>query len=220
MDDFIYLEDGVVKVSDMAMEIPEFKDFKRYDSSTNKVYFGKAMSYIYFVYKVFGEEKSYIYNLPLAQRKKLTVQHHTGTYKKIADFDDNDWVQKCVAAYLKYSRTANEKLFDALKDDIDRFIDYVQNVPHTFKKKIVVYRKDPEHDDEQIPYDIEIDVPFVEGRIKALTQASELDKLFREKLIDVNKDAKKKKGASTVRLMEDTKFTSKIPLTTIPTAQK
>ena len=115
-EDYLYLEDGVVKVSEMAMQIPEFKEFKRYDTSTNKVFFNKAMAYIYYVYKVFGEEQSYLKNAPLQQRRQQTVKHHTGTYKSISDFEDNDWVKKCIDSYLKFSRTPNEMMFDALKE--------------------------------------------------------------------------------------------------------
>jgi uncharacterized FlgJ-related protein len=95
-EDFLYLEDGVVKVSEMAMQIPEFKDFRRYDTSLNKVFFNKAMSYIYYVYKVFGEEKSYLKNSPLQLRRQQTVKHHTGTFKNVSDFEDNDWVRNYV----------------------------------------------------------------------------------------------------------------------------
>lgn len=220
MDEFIYLEEGEVRVSDMAMEIPEFKAFKRYDTSTNKTYFKFAMSYIFYVYKVFGEKKSYLYNQPLQQRKRNAVQHHTGSYKKISDFDSNEWVAKCVTAYLTYSRTANERLFDALKDDIERFIEVVEKTPHTYEKVIKVYRLDPERDDgTEIGYDVKIDVPNVTGRIETLKKASDLNDLFLKKLADVNKDADKKKS-SGMRLFEDVQASKNIPLTTIPKADK
>jgi len=194
-DDFLYVENGQVKVSDMAMQIPEFKDFKRYDSSTNKVFFNCAMSYIFYVYKVFGENRSYMYNMSLPQRKAKAVKHHTGTYKNLSDFEDNKWVRACVEAYLLYSRTRSEVLFDALKNDIDRYIDYVQNIPHSFKKtvKVGVNVLNEDNKLEERLMDVEVEVANTKERLEALKQAKDLDDLYKRSLADVNKDAKLKK---------------------------
>ena len=92
---FLYTEDWVVKVSDIEFQIPEFREFRRYDTTTNKVFFYSAMSYIYYVYQVFGDDRSYMYNMSLTQRKLRAVKFHTGRWTKVEDFDDNKWVQKC-----------------------------------------------------------------------------------------------------------------------------
>lgn len=194
-DDFLYIEDGQVKVSDMAMQIPEFKDFRRYDTSTNKVFFYSTMSYIYYVYKVFGQEKSYLFNLSLPQRKSNCVKRHTGSYKKVSDFDGNKWVDLCVEAYLRYTRTRSEILFDALKDDIDRFTDYVQSIPHSIKKIVKTSIKvlgDDNLPEERI-IDVEIEIANTKERLDALKQAKDLDDLYKRSLADVLKDGKRKK---------------------------
>lgn len=211
-DDFIYLEDNQVKVSDMAMQIPEFKDFKRYDTSTNKVFFNCAMSYIFYVYKVFGDNKSYMYNLSLPQRKSNTVKRHTGLYKNLSDFEDNKWVSKCVEAYLRYSRTRSEVLFDALKEDIDHYIDYVQNIPHYIHKKVKVPVKRLNEDNmiEEMMVDIEVEVANTRDRLEALKQAKDLDDLYKRSLADVMKDAKAKKTNS--RMFEDPVEVKKISI--------
>ena len=78
MNDLIYLEDNKIKVSDSAMQIQEFKDFKRYDRSEKNNFFDKAMAYIFFVYKVFGYDKENISpfaNLPLNLNIVITKWH-------------------------------------------------------------------------------------------------------------------------------------------------
>lgn len=221
-EDYLYLEDGVIKVSEMAMQIPEFKEFKRYDTSTNKVFFNKAMAYIYYVYKVFGEEQSYLKNAPLQQRRQQTVRHHTGTYKSISDFEDNEWVKKCIESYLTFSRTPNEIMFDALKEDLEHYINYVQTIPVNIKKNIRVPHN--ELDDDGVStiirmHDVEIEIPNIKERLEALKQASDLNEYYNKLAADVRKDAKKKK--SMARMYEDKSVVAKINLSEeFPTANK
>lgn len=200
-EDYLYLEDGIVKVSEMTMQIPEFKDFRRYDTSVNKVFFGKAMAYIYYVYKVFGEERSYLQNSPLHQRRQQTVKQHTGTYKSISDFEENDWVKKCIDSYLLYSRTPNEIMFDALKEDIEHYINYVQTIPVTIKKTIKVPHKELDEDGETNiirMHDVEIEIPNIKERLEALKQASDLNEYYLKLLSEVKKDGKKKNNATRI----------------------
>lgn len=210
-EDYLYLEDGIVKVSEMAMQIPEFKEFKRYDSSLNKVFFDKAMAYIYYVYKVFGAEQSYLKNSPLQQRQQQAVKQHTGTYKNVSDFEDNKWVRKCIDSYTLYSRTMNEIMFDTLKEDLSLYINYIQSIPHTIKKTIKVNH--PELDDDGVTtiirvHDVEIDIPNTKERMEALKQASDLNDYYNKLLSNVNKDANNKK--SKARKFEDKREVAKI----------
>ena len=221
-EDYLYLEDGVIKVSEMAMQIPEFKEFKRYDTSTNKVFFNKAMAYIYYVYKVFGEEQSYLKNAPLQQRRQQTVRHHTGTYKNISDFEDNEWVKKCIESYITYSRTPNEAMFDTLKEDIELFVRSVQLIPHFIKKNIKVPHDELDDDGKTIikrMHDVEIEIANTKERLEALKQASDLNDYYNRLAAEVRKDAKKKK--SMARMYEDKSVVAKINLSDeFPTANK
>jgi len=216
-EDFLYLEDGTVKVSEMAMQIPEFKELKRYDMSLNKVFFEKAMAYIYYVYKVFGEEQSYLKNSPLPQRRAQTVKHHTGVYKQISDFEENERVSKCIQSYQQYSRTMNEIMFDALKEDLLQYINYVQTIPHTIKKVVKVPIKVLDENDPDgirrvvIQQDVEIEIPNTKERMEALKQASDLNEYYNKLLKEVKKDAGRK--VSMTRIFENVNDVSKISLT-------
>lgn len=224
-EDYLYLEDGIVKVSEMAMQIPEFKDFRRYDTSLNKVFFNKAMAYIYYVYKVFGDEQSYLKNSPIQQRRQETVKHKTSPYKKISDFEDNEWVKKCIDSYLKYSRTINEIMFDALKEDLEKYINYVQTIPHTIKKTIKVPKEILDEDDSTGKttivrmFDVEIEIPNTKERLEALKQASDLNEYYNKLLAEVKKDGRKKR--TSTRIFEDQKEVAKIAMNDeFPTANK
>jgi hypothetical protein len=191
MEDFIYLDSGEIKVSESAMMIPEFKDLKRYDRSTNKVWFDAVMSYIYFVYKIFGENVSYLSNTPIHQRKVQAVKNHTGKYNELSLFENDERVQAAINAYLRFSRTRSEMLFDALKEDIDRFTDYVQSIPSFIKKNISVPVK--EHDGDttiERMHTIEIEIANTKERIEAIKGAKELDELYKKTYKETQKDAK------------------------------
>jgi len=221
-EDFLYLEEGVVKVSEMALQIPEFKEFKRYDTSVNKVFFNKAMSYIYYVYKVFGEEQSYLKNTPLHHRRQQAVKQHTGTYKSVSDFEDNVWVKKCIDSYLSYSRTINEIMFDALKEDIEHYINYVQTIPVNIKKTIKVPHKELDEDGETTiirMHDVEIEIPNIKERLEALKQASDLNEYYNKLSLEVKKDNKNKK--SQARIFEDKNTVDKLQISNdFPIANK
>ena len=216
--DFLYLEDGAVKVTEMAMEIEEFKQFKRYDRSERNVFFNKAMTYIFYVYQIYGEgkDRSYMFNQALPQRRMLTVKLHTGAYKKVSDFEENEWVKKCINAYQQYSLTQNMKMFDRLKEDIERFIDLVNDTPYTIKQNVVVYKRIVPDGPEE-PITVEIEIPNINARIDLVKKASDLNDLFNKKFADALKDQSKKKSKN-VSLFEDKDYVKTIPMSEIPRA--
>ena len=108
------------------------------------LFFDFAMNYIYFVYDIYGEERSYLHNLPVYQRKLRAVADHTGPHKDIDIFDKNKHVKACIDQFLSLTWTSNERLLDAMRDDIERFIAHVQSIPHEFKEKVLVEIHNPE----------------------------------------------------------------------------
>lgn len=209
-NDFLYLDNGNVNVSDAAMEIPSFKNCKRYDTSPNKRYFQYVLNYIYFVYQIYGEDASYLAELPLNLRKKKTVEEHTGNYKKVSDFEDNQLVVKCITDYLQYTRTSNENMLDQLKDDVEAYINYCRSIPLTIKEKIKVDRPDPNNPDEIVPIEFLIDVPNSERRLKALEGAEKYSDMYDRLKAKVVKDSKKKRNTNF--MFENKEITDRIPL--------
>lgn len=202
MHDLIYLEDKSVKVSDSAMQIQEFKDFKRYDRSANGVFFDKAMAYIFYVYKVFGsetEQVSYLYNLPLSQRKLITTKSHTAPYT-LSDFEENKYVQKCVEAYLLYARTQNERLLDSLKEDLAKFTSYVEEIPMTITKQVSVRVKVPGEDRIETAY-VDVEIPNTKTRLDALKDVQNYRDMYNKLEQQTRSDQKIK--VQQARLLED-----------------
>lgn len=218
MHDLLYLEDGKVKLSESAQQIQEFIDFKRYDRSDDKVFFWKAMNYIYYVYKVFGadgEAVSYLHNLPLSQRKVLAVQSHCSPYT-LHQMEENKWVQGCVNAYLLYSRTQNERLLDAFKDDLAKYIAYVETIPLELMGKAKVKGINPNTGDYEDML-VEVPVPNIQPRLDALKSAHEYRKMYLEWEKLAQKDMKVKR--SQARLFEDEKVVKTINIDGIPSAK-
>lgn len=216
MHDLVYLENGKIIVSDSAMQIQEFVDFKRYDRSEGKNFFEKAMAYIYFVYKVFGlegENVSYLRNLPLAQRKIIAVRDHCKPYT-LHDMEENRRVGGCVQAYINYSYTAVDRLLDAYKSDVDKYVQYVQTIPlELTAEKRVVY-KDP-NTNEDVSTTITVNIPNIQERMSALKSAQEYSKLFLEWSKQSQRDQKIKR--SQARLFEDEKVVKNINTEGFPT---
>ena len=222
MNDLIYLEDGKVKVSDSAMQIQEFKDFKRYDRSDNGVFFQKAMNYIFFVYKVFGgskENKSYLSNLPLSQRKIIAAKTHCQPFT-ISDMESSKYVKACVDAYLLYSRTQSERLLDALKEDLNKFIEYVETIPLEIKKMVNVDVKyNDEKGNERIEIvKVEVDIPNVKVRLQSVTDVQTYREMYSKLEQQADRDQKIKQTQS--RLFEDPNATKMIHLEGFSVADK
>lgn len=221
MNDILVLKNGKVEITPEGMCIPEFKDFRRYDSSTNKSFFDFAMNYIYFVYDIYGEERSYLHNLPVYQRKLRAVADHTGPHKDIDIFDKNKHVKACIDQFLSLTWTSNERLLDAMRDDIERFIAHVQSIPHEFKEKVLVEIHNPESEDpdNMIKIPVEVKVPYIEGRINALKKASDLKEMYDKIFVNVQKDGKKK-NSNKKYMFEDSNFTKKIPTNNIAVSEE
>jgi ASC-1-like (ASCH) protein len=222
MNDLIYLEDGKVKVSESAMQIQEFKDFKRYDRSANGVFFQKAMNYIFFVYKVFGsnkENKSYLSNLPLSQRKIIATKTHCQPYS-LSDMEESKYVKACVEAYLLYSRTQSERLLDALKEDLNRYIEYVETIPLEIKKtvNVEVNYNDSEGNRRTDIVPVEVEIPNVEVRLKGVKDVQTYREMYSKLEQQADRDQKIKQTQS--RLFEDPNATKMIHLEGFPVAEK
>ena len=219
MADILYFKEGKICITEIGMEIDEFKNFKRYDTSTNKSFFQYALNYIFYVYQIFeeGDDKSYMSNMPLPARKIDAVKKHCGPHTKVVDFEENKWVKECIDAYKRYTYTQNMYMFDALKEDIFRFTEMVNKIPYTYKVKRVVYKKILDDGPEE-PIEIEIEVPYVKERIDTVKKAVELNDLFKKAEKDAKKDVDAKRR--TTRLFEDPEYVKTIPLGDIPVAPR
>lgn len=222
MNDLIYLEDGKVKVSESAMQIQEFKDFKRYDRSDNGAFFQKAMNYIFFVYKVFGsnkESKSYLSNLPLSQRKIIATKTHCQPYS-LSDMEESKYVKACVEAYLLYSRTQSERLLDALKEDLNRYIEYVETIPLEIKKtvNVEVNYNDSKGNRRTDIVPVEVEIPNVEVRLKGVKDVQTYREMYSKLEQQADRDQKIKQTQS--RLFEDPNATKMIHIEGFSVADK
>lgn len=209
MQDLVYLEDGKVKVSESAMQIQEFKDFKRYDRSEDNKFFDKTMVYIFYVYKVFGTDKeniSYLANLPLSQRKVIATKSHTAPYT-LMDFETNERVCKCIESYLLYSRTQSERLLDAFKEDLAKYISFVETIPLTINAQVKIKVLNPVTELEEWTT-IEVPVSNIEERMKALKAGQDYKEMYSKWEQQVGRDQKIKQSQS--RLLEDPKITKNI----------
>lgn len=216
MNDLIYLEDNKIKVSDSAMQIHEFKDFKRYDRSEKNNFFDKAMAYIFFVYKVFGYDKENISpfaNLPLNQRKLIASRKYISPYT-LEDMETSKYVQQCVECFLHYSRTQAERLLDSFKEDVDKYISYVETIPTVIKKTMKYEFEIPGSNGQHDTVDIEIEIPNIQTRMDALKSAQQYREMYLKWQLQVNKDNNIKRARG--KLFENPEDIKKIDTSGFP----
>ena len=109
------------------------------------------------------------------------------------------------------------KMFDRLKEDIERFIDMVNETPYTIKQKVTVEKQILDDGPMEL-IDVIIEIPNINSRIDLVKKASDLNDLFNKKLTDAMKDLSKKKSNNNISLFEDKEYTKTIPLNEIPMA--
>ena len=210
MDDILYLEDGKVKISDTGMQIPEFKEFKQYDRSVNKEDFYLSITYIFYVYKVFGntKNKSPFSNMPFKQRQVYTCKNYTKG-KSVDYFESHKYTRRCAEAYERYCRTQAERMLDTFKQDVDDFIIYVQSIPTTITKKVYVNAKVPGEDRyEQV--EVEVEIPNLDIRMKTIKDAQAYQELFIKWEKTTKKDGERKNMQT--KLYERPEDMEKVPM--------
>lgn len=218
MDDILYLEDGKVKVSDTGMQIPEFKEYKQYDRSVNKEDFFLSMTYIFYVYKVFGNTKnmSPLSNMPIKQRQVFACKNYTKG-KSVDYFESHKYTRRCVDAYQTYCRTQSERMLDTFKQDVEDFIIYVQSIPTTITKKVWVQARVP-GEDRYEPVEVEVEIPNLDVRMTTLKKAMDYKELFAKWEKESKKDGERKNMQT--KLYERPQDVEKINLDGFPIANE
>jgi hypothetical protein len=148
--------DGKVELLPEAMTLPEVKVLWDEDKTRGKQYFHLYITYIFFVYRIDGIYK----NMYLTSRKR---QACVNQLKKPEDYWQEIESKPTVAALIKWyndnSKTKEEQLLEALDEDIDKYIEYLKNIPYARQVRveekqgdgeIVVSYKSSDNSDEKM----------------------------------------------------------------------
>lgn len=182
--DFI---EGKVEILPEAMTLPEVKALWDEDKTRGKQYFHMYMTYIFFVYRSDGIYK----NMYLTTRKRSTCVNQL---QKSEDYwqeiEGKATVKALIEWYEKNSKTKEEQLLEALDDDIERYMEYLKNMPYSRQVRV----------EEKKNGDGGVTVAFrhednSDEKMKAIKNSKELV-LYRKELKKLVKDAgiNKKRG--------------------------
>ena len=181
-------EDGKVNLLPEAMTLPEVKTLWREDKTSSKTTFNLIITYIYFVYRIDTIYK----NMYLTTRKRATCVNQLGKSEDYwKDIEDKESVKLLIDWYTNNAKSKEEQLLDALDDDIDKYIEYLKNIPYT-KKVRVEETKNDETGEVTTSYKNEDNS---DEKMKAIKNSKDL-LLYRKELKKLVKDtnAGKKKG--------------------------
>ena len=132
-------QNGKVEVLEEAMTLPEVKALWDDDKTKGKQYFNMYLKYIFFVYRADGIYKEQY----ITSKKRLTCVNQlkkAETYWK--EIEQKPLVMALIKWYNKYSKTKEEQLLDALDNDIEHYMEYLNDIPYQKEEKVIVTSED------------------------------------------------------------------------------
>ena len=192
---FLYIEDGVVRITQEGMVLPQVQEVYAADRSTTKKFFNDVIRYIFFVYKKDGVYQ----DLFLNYRRKLVLERHLPDRKE-DDFEKNIRVINLITEYQQRQLSKVERLLFQLELDMELLLKKITEIPYTKKVKVSVPVIDQMGDERKIPTIIEME--NYEEKAKAIMLADKMidyqDKL-RAKVI---KEKSSERGGGQLRLFD------------------
>lgn len=176
--------EGKVTVLPEAMTLPEVRTLWDEDKTRGKQYFHMYMTYIFFVYRVDGIYK----NMYLTTRKRAAcinqLQKKEDYWQEI---EEKPTVKAMIKWYNDHSKTKEEQLLDALDEDIDKYIEYLKNIPYTRSVRVeekkngdgdisVVFRSEDNSDEKMKAIKNSKDLILYRKELKKLVKESMVNK--------------------------------------------
>ena len=192
---FLYIEDGVVKITQEGMVLPQTQEVYSADRSTTKRFFNDVIRYVFFVYKKDGVYQ----DLFLNYRRKLVLERHLHDRKE-EDFEKNIRVINFINEYQQRQLTKAERLLFQLELDMELLLKKITEIPYTKKVKVSVPVMDGDGNETKVS--TVVDMENYEEKAKAIMLADKMidyqDKL-RSKII---KEKSVERGVGQMRLFD------------------
>lgn len=192
---FLYIEDGVVKITQEGMVLPQTQEVYSADRSTTKRFFNDVIRYVFFVYKKDGVYQ----DLFLNYRRKLVLERHLPDRKE-EDFEKNIRVINFINEYQQRQLTKAERLLFQLELDMELLLKKITEIPYTKKVKVSVPVMDGDGNETKVS--TVVDMENYEEKAKAIMLADKMidyqDKL-RSKII---KEKSVERGVGQMRLFD------------------
>lgn len=188
----LYLEDKKVKITEDGLCIPAVKELYADDRHTDKPWFNKCITYIYWAYKKDGEYR----NLVKRKRQMLAADHTGESFER---FEENIAVIKVINLYIELQLSPVERLYEGIKADIDEMLERIRKIPFTKEIKVEMFVDVPvsELSNETVKKPIKqiVEMDNSEEKFKAINRADQLidlEEKLRKKVIKEQQDKRDK----------------------------
>lgn len=183
--EILFIDRGVVKVTEEGMALPSFRVLFDEDKKAGKPVFKKRVEMLWYLYS----KDSPYFDMKVIERYDVYSSRIMGgsvdDLKKILEHRS---VKDCVKEYEEIIMTREDKQLTKILDDIDDYIQDLSNVPSKRRIKTKFEVEHPESGDKTIK-EVVIDVMNTDEKLsvqKAIQEAY--------KLVDYIEDRRKKKG--------------------------
>lgn len=130
---FLYIEDNKVKVTDEGMMLSCVEKLYKKDKHVGKPYFNDCITYIYFVYKY----DSMYQNQFSETKKKIVCINHVKN-RNWEDLESDKDVKEIIDTYIDSQCTVTMRMILKVKEDIEKYIEYLRDIPYTKEEVIEV----------------------------------------------------------------------------------
>ncbi len=166
--EILYMESGQVQMTEEGLAISSFRDLYESDKNKGKPLFKK---YIDAIWTVYSKDAPNYYSTSELDRISHYNEKHSGK-KGWGSLVKDQRFNDCVKAYIEISKTRYDIQYEKLMDDIDREIEYLQNMPLEITVKQTVEIENEDGSVDKVFKDVKI--PNSEQRRKSHKAIKEL----------------------------------------------
>jgi len=169
--EILYMESGQVQMTEEGLAFPSFRNLYESDKNRGKPLFKKYIDALWYVYS--KDAPSYYSTSEIDRIAAYNARSITrgGWNSLIRD----ERFLACANEYVKHIKTRYDIQYEKLMDDIDREIEFLQNIPLTTKVKQTVEIED--ENGEIVKTFRDVEVPNSDARKNAHKSISELFKV-------------------------------------------
>ena len=187
--EFLYYENGRIQVTEELLSVPVFKDMYDTDKSKAK---GKFRYYMLLMWYMHSESSPYDNINDIETERLVNEKHVTGRSTWGDLLGSIKGLRACRDEYIKLTMSREKQQYKKLMDDIDAYIEFLNDIP--LKKKVSTYVDDTDDEGKDIRRKVTVDFINSDERLAAQKALKDM-----YNLADYLKERIKKQGTTVKR---------------------
>jgi hypothetical protein len=194
----LYMDGGIVKLTEEGLSLGSFSALYESDKNTGKPLFKRYIDAIWHVYSKSSPYYSLSFDMRVDEYDKKCL--NKGDKLWVSCVSDKRFVA-CVQEYDKVTKTNEDRQYQRLIDDAQKYIEYLERIPleKTVREKIEV--ENPETKEKEFRF-VEMKVPNFKERKEARNEIEEQYK-FIDKIKERIAGQTVKKNRKYVRIFDN-----------------